>query len=372
MSFWWTIICCIASLQPTKFTRINWDRNSLVKVSAADPGRYCGYARMLQLPDGDLFCVYESSGNIVSVRSKDKGKSWSDRLVIAAKLPGMNMAVPDLLRLSNGDLLVFYNPRPTGKDASLHFGIRVCRSRDLGKHFEQDKLLYEAGTKFQDGCWEPAAVQLPDGSIQLFFANEGPYTRSSEQEISLLQSADNGLHWSLHPAPVSFRKGFRDGMPVPVVDKIKSQTWFAIEDNGSGNFKPILIRSQRGFKWEKTIDGNATDRLQPLVNSLPDSVYAGAPYLSQLPNGQLLLSYQGTEGRTNKMEFAEMKMAIGTAAGNDFTPLDPPFVLPANASGLWGSMMVLDDFTVVALTSTNAYAANRSSEVWMIKGRLRP
>src|SRR5690242_21276392 len=43
------------------------------------------------------------------------------------------------------------------------------------------------------------------------FRSEAPYTKSNEQEISLLRSFDHGLTWS-RPTQVSFRQGKRDGM----------------------------------------------------------------------------------------------------------------------------------------------------------------
>lgn len=31
-----------------------------------------------------------------------------------------------------------------------------------------EQVLYEEGYQFENGCWEPSAIQLPDGQIQLF------------------------------------------------------------------------------------------------------------------------------------------------------------------------------------------------------------
>ena len=45
--------------------------------------------------------------------------------------------------------------------------------------------------RFKDGCWEPAMLQLPVGEIQLFFSDEGIYTKTDEQNISMLRSFDN-------------------------------------------------------------------------------------------------------------------------------------------------------------------------------------
>jgi hypothetical protein len=97
-------------------------------------------------------------------------------------------------------------------------------------------------------------------------------------------------------------------------------------------------------------------------------IYAGAPYLRQLKSGETILSYQGTEGRTNKMEFAEMKVVVGDAGAAGFGGKSVPFRVPADKCGLWNSICVLDDDSIIALTSTNAFG--RSMEVWMIRGRL--
>ena len=57
--------------------------------------------------------------------------------------------------------------------------------------------------------------QLPNGEVQVYFANEGPYTHSNEQEISMMTSVDNGKTWGGYKT-VCFRAGSRDGMPVRV------------------------------------------------------------------------------------------------------------------------------------------------------------
>ncbi|MCA1482081.1 sialidase family protein, partial [Bradyrhizobium sp. NBAIM08] len=126
--------------------------------------------------------------------------------------------------------LASYNPRPAKGNASGHYGIRTKKSYDGGLSWTDERLLYEAGSKFEDGCWEPSQIQLPSGEIRLFFSDEGPYTNSNEQNISLFRSLDNGLAWTAQPQMVSFRAGKRDGMPVPVLLKDKNEILFSIED----------------------------------------------------------------------------------------------------------------------------------------------
>lgn len=353
--------------------RIAWDYSTLKKVSAAETGaRYNGYARMTQLRDKSLVCIYEADGSVIAVRSADAGVSWSGPVVVTAKQNGFNMAVPDILELSDGSLLVCYNPRPYEINPSRRFAIRTKKSYDGGATWQEDRLLYEAGYQFENGCWEPSAIQLPDGEIQLFFANEGPYTYSDEQNISLLRSKDNGLTWTNNPEIVSFRAGNRDGMPVPLLLQNGNEIVFSIEDNGSGNFKPYTIRSSIADNWSAPVDANSPNRNYALADKINDYVYAGAPYLRQLPTGETILSYQGTEGRTNKLENAEMKVVIGNSEAQNFNRKTSPFSIPENKSGLWNSLSVLDDNTIVTLTSTNAYSATGNTEVWMIKGHVVP
>ena len=98
---------------PGKEVSINWDQSTLTKISQATSGSgYSGYARIIQLKDGSLICVYEADGNIVAVKSENKGITWSDTTVVAPKISGINMATPDVLALADGSLLVAYNPRP--------------------------------------------------------------------------------------------------------------------------------------------------------------------------------------------------------------------------------------------------------------------
>jgi len=346
---------------------IVWDSSTLTRVSAPMAG-YCGYARMIQLHDRSLLTVYEASGNIVCVHSKDLGRTWSHPDIIASKEEGVNMAVPDIIQLDNRDLMVFYNPRPFKIEPTRHFEIRIKRSTDGGTTWAGGQTLYRAGYEFANGCWEPSPIQLPSGEIELFFANEGPYTHSDEQEISLLRSNDNGYHWSENPETVSFRAGKRDGMPVPVLLRNKVEIAVAIEDNADGNFKPYIIKNTLSQNWREVVGVDGSGRYYAFEDKVSPEVYAGAPFLRQLKSGETILSYQGTEGRTNKMAFADMKVVVGDDEATGFSGKTEPFRVPADRCGLWNSICVLDDDSIVALTSTNAYGKNM--EVWMIRGRL--
>lgn len=364
------LFCFLIFPSTMKGQDIVWDQESRRKLSSSEERGYKGYARMIVLKNGTWFCVYESAGNIVSTKSKDAGASWSKPIRIASKEGGVNKCVPELLQLASGSLLVLYNARPSQDSVGQHFAIKIKRSDDDGCSWEKEQVLYKAGMAFQNGCWEPAAIQLPNGTLQLFFANEGVYPESDEQNISMLESFDEGLTWTKEPKIISFRGNSRDGMPVPLLLKDQKEIVLAIEDNGFGNFKPVIIRSLLEDHWNHPVLADSKDREFALKQSLDDTIYAGAPYLRQLKSGETILSYQGTEGRKNDMHFAEMKVVIGDSLARSFDHKSVPFQIPEDRCALWNSLMITADDTIVALTSTNAYSEGEM-EVWMVKGRLK-
>ncbi len=352
-------------------SRIAWDVSTLRKVSQ-DAG-YNSYARVIQLHNKSLISVYESNGRIATVRSNDLGSTWSAPTIVAAKPNGYDNTVPDIIELDDQSILVCYNPRPHNPlGPSKRFGIRTKKSYDGGLTWKDERLLYEAGYQFENGCWEPSAIQLPTGELQVYFANEGPYTASSEQNITMVRSHDNGLSWLPQPVTVSFRAGRRDGMPAPLLLQNGRDIVVAIEDNGVGDFKPYTVRTTVSENWRTPVGGTSENRHYALAEALNSSIYAGAPYLRQLKHGETVMSYQGTENRTNNINNAEMKVVIGNEEAKSFNRKTVPFTIPANASGLWNSVSVLDDNTVVALTGTRGFSSSGNTEVWMIKGRVIP
>lgn len=350
---------------------IEWDSASLKQVSPPGNGN-ANYARMISLSDGGLLCVYETGKGVECISSKDFGGTWIDPVLIAANKEGVNMAVPDILELDDHSLLVSYNPRPhkiNGYwDSALHFAIRTKKSYDRGKTWTDERLIYEAGAAFEDGCWEPAQIQLPSGEIRLYFSDEAVYTKSSEQNISMFTSFDRGLTWSGQPTIISFTPGHRDGMPVPIISNDQSAILFSIEDNGHGQFKPSIIRKKLNEKYSGPVGPNDKERNTALIPPLPDTVYAGAPFLRQMHQGCMLLSYQSTINRHVDWKLSCMQVAIGDKMGKKFSNTNLPFNVPIDKHGLWNSLCILPDDTIIAVTSTNAYSSNTA--IWMIKGKL--
>lgn len=360
---------------PVAGIRVAWDFKTKIEISEENDTGYNGYARAIQLKDYSLLVAYESNSAFVVKKSENKGFDWSQPIVVSEAQEGVNMATPDLVQLQNGSILLTYNPRP-GETAppSKRFGIKTILSGDGGITWVDEQTVYKGGAEFINGVWEPSALQLPNGEIQLFFSNEGIYQKSDEQNISLLRSQDNGKTWTQEPEITSFRAGGRDGMPSPLYLKNQDEIVFSIEDNESNNqFKPYTIRNSVSENWSNAVDGNDEHRSYALKEKMEESEYADAPYLAQLKTGETLLSYQGTDNRNgNELNNADMKVVIGDENAKNFDRPTTPFLISEGKSALWNSIAVLEDNTVMALSTTNAFSPVNASEVWMIQGRMIP
>ena len=359
-----------------KGLRIEWDRSTLQRIAPQD-GRqlnYAGYPRVKQLEDGGIVAVYEADGDAELIQTTDM-QTWSDPVVLfpahdytdeQGNTVRVNISNPEFIELQNGDWLAACNYRPVREEVAP-FAIAIVRSADRGETWGAPQVIFEAEPRFRDGCWEPAFLQLPDGTLQVYFANEAPFTESDEQEIAVLTSMDQGKTWDADPRTVSFRAGRRDGMPVPLL--VGDEILVAIEDNKVGQFKPYIVRTAIADNWREPVLGESSAREYALKDRLPDDVYAGAPYLARLATGEVLLSYQTTRRRGPDWEKSTMEVAIGDKDGRNFQYISQPFPVSLDREAKWNAITVLDDDTVVATSASNLDGGPIGA--WMILGQLK-
>ncbi|MCR4920440.1 MAG: exo-alpha-sialidase [Bacteroidaceae bacterium] len=327
------------------------------------------YSRLKMLSDGSLACVY-SAGPDVYMRRAINGR-WQTAIKVASDPKGQyNYTNSELLELADGRLMYAWNAR--AKDGTgVPYKIMVAYSSTKGRTWTGEQTLYVAGTTWNEGCWEPAMMQLPSGEVQLFFANEYNVSNNN-QNIMLLRSTDNCQTWQV-PEVVSFRSGSRDGMPVPLCLQNGKSLVFAIEDNGlNGNFKPVIIHTTVEDNWHSgTVTGSSSHRWSALASTdaLAASVYAGAPYIIQLSSGETLLSCQSSEGRSSA-DYPIMQVYVGNSSAKNFlcrsTPF--PFVGEEKTQVQWCAMEQTDDSTVMATSSVT----NRASQngIWITSGHI--
>lgn len=352
--------CCTV-----KDVTIQWQDESL---QFATPGVY---ARIKKVQKRHAL-VY-NTGKAALIRfSEDECNSWSEPMSVAED-KGYTFTNCELLELASGKLLYMWNARPHS-GTGLPYKIMYATSDDRGNSWNEARDLYIGDCIFKNGCWEPVALQLPDGEIQIYFANEAPYTDSNEQEISLMRSFDDCATWT-EAEKVSFRKEFRDGMPSPVYLPHSKEIVLAIEDNGiKGRFKPVTVRTSKNWN-DGYVAANDSRREEALseICSLPDSIYAGAPYLINLGKEHTLLSIQSTEGRKGDNErFANMQVYVGDKNARNFRNRSTPVPhLPENAQALWNSITQLDENTVIAVMSMYGQK-NQPGGIWTVKGKVVP
>ena len=340
-------VCCLHAASVSRYTgsRIFWDARNPVTVF--DGG---GYGRLIELQDGRLMACCESGGIKVCF-SSNKGRTWNSPTLIAPNSNNTPNCVPDLVQLSDGTILVAYNPRPSKPYTSdRHFGIRLRRSTTNGRTWSEEIFVFDADTIFDNGCWEPSFLELPSGELQLYFADESPYTNSGEQQISLCRSFDGGLTWT-EPQRISFRSGYRDGMPVPVLLADKKNIVVAIEDNGwsgVGDFVPTTVRNPLSSNWKNNAYINATSsyRNRSINYDYCPLAKGGAPYLRVLPSGETVLSHQSTYGEGDNMK---MYVYVGNKQAKDFKAMSKPFQQGTTKGCWWNSLAVIDTGIVVAV-----------------------
>ena len=351
---------------PHQGSRIFWDMNSIATIFPSGV-----YARMIELQDGRLMAVTEGLGGVALTYSHDKGTTWDTPVRIITPPENYNLANAEVIQLSDGTLIIGTNMRPRRPYSEDRlFGIRVIRSTDNGVTWSEPIFIFDAKHNFNDGCWEPAFLELPSGELQCYFANEGEYTHNDDQNISLCRSFDKGITWS-KPEMVCYREGSRDGMPVPILLRDKSEIVVIIEDNGwpgRGNFAATTVRNKLEDNWTKGyVDANSPLR-EMIFQTIPhSSIVSAAPYLRRLPWGETIASYQGSENRSSyELEYLDMYVLVGDEQARNFKAKSAPFAIDHDKHTLWNSVSVIDTGIVVAVGSIGPVRGR--SEVVMMKG----
>ena len=354
---------CLALLSAGRTKAVDtiaWNADSLVLIE-----KNAGYGRMIRLSSGEILCCYDRGGQVWAEASSGNAGEWDGQPVLIAKSECGIATNPEILELSDGTIMCCFNERPN--DGHSAFAILTCFSNTKGSSWSEPTYAYKAGSQFQNGCWEPAALQLPSGEVQVYFANEGPYRQSQEQEISLLRSFDNGKTWGA-ASRISFREGHRDGMPVPVLLSMGPKgIAVAIEDSGlDGGFKPVILYSALVDNWTKAfVSGEAATRWSALRTPLKPQQIGAAPYLRQMPSGKTVLSFQLNDSSRRE---PRMVVYVGNEWCRNFQGPSIPFPVAPNVACLWNSLCVMSEDQVTALSGTTIDGV---LGLWAIDGALQ-
>lgn len=360
-----TFLSVAAKHEPYNLPRIYWDINTQQQIFPSG-----NYARITPLQDGRLMAVAESGGGISCCYSENEGLTWSAPEMIIRSAANIPFNVPDLIQLSDGTIIVGYNPRPSRPyTEDRKFGIRIMRSTDNGKTWQGPIFVYDAQHTFEDGCWEPSFLELPGGEVQLYFANEGNFTHSDEQEISMCRSFDQGRTWS-DAVRICYRAGSRDGMPVAILTE-NGEIVVIVEDNGHPNwrgFRATTVRSSLEDNWSGWVDAQSSDRNMIFADEADKAPVSAAPYLRKLKTGETIASWQGNGGNRPGVEESEYDMfvAVGDKDAKNFKAITQPFGLPLGKKSLWNSLCVDHDGNVFAVGSIGD--KDKGNSITIMKG----
>ncbi|WAJ71774.1 sialidase family protein [Catenovulum adriaticum] len=333
------------------------------------------YSRIHKLADGRLILVYSDGPAVVYRVSDDNGDTWQAEQTVASGGDLYNYTNAEFIELADGSWVYGWNARPKVDNGAETFQIKLAISYDKGSSWQAEQLIFAAANKFDQGVWEPAFLQLPSGELQIYFANEFPFGGTShDQEISMKRSFDNGVTWG-DVETLSYRQGSRDGMPVPILLNDQSEIVFAIEDNGiAGEFKPVTIRSNLADNWMSgVVDANSSQREHALAPAaqLDHGIYAGAPYIAQLPTGETILSTQTSQCRKGTLAF--MRVYMGDAQARNFAYPTTPFttdLVKEDGESLWNAVTVIDQDTIIATSSINTGDASTPNGIYVVKGKI--
>ena len=269
---------------------------------------------------------YSVDNNAVAQFSKNDGETWGAPQIVMGHYDverkpwgkaRMTAAVPDFAQLSAkhpkhpGRIIYACNYRPRqlkdngtlgekGWTTVAAYTISISVSDDNGTSWTEKKHIYLSKIWSENkkiGCWEPFVLELPDGTVQIYFADETPYyggTDSNKRDwhnISVIESRDGGDTWG-QVRIVSQNSECRDGMPVVAMHN--DMLLLAIEstDFKGQRLHPIVINNPITNNWSSTVGKGDPHRFEPFQVSLGSRVkYSGAPYIITTDN-YIVYSYQ--------------------------------------------------------------------------------
>ena len=331
-----------------------WRYGKLLETSSLIPSNFPEeqsapfYPRVKALPDGSYVMFYQGgqvASRVVSCFSDDL-LHWSSpnvifgptKIEVEGKKTFRRYTTIDACVLKNGTLLCICSFRCDEfyRKGGAGCGLVAARSHDNGRTWTRPNVIYEGPN------WEPYVLQLPDGTVQVYFTDCRPETRNSG--TSLIESRNEGVDFG--PKKRVMRqykyldKGERiytDQMPAVQLLNDGKTMMAAVEErlelegsDGSSSYWISIIHND-GTEW-KDLGENSEGPKKRMKNVLDSN----APYLIALPSGEVVLStgYRGLHS---------IKIADNTGTRFNHRRWETDWLQPIPTKGIWGSIEVSSD-----------------------------
>ena len=183
--------------------------------------RHLHPADLIPLQNGELLITARegtehiaADGDVFMLRSRDGGKTWGDKQVIAG-IPNVDEREGCGLQLRDGTILVavFYNAlyRPDGSyewngldklkfgSGKRYLGTYTITSKDNGRTWSKPSYVDTTGMPFTDTEGPAdAPIEMPDGSILMPVMAYNVRGDQKNQASVLLKSTDKGQSWKYY------------------------------------------------------------------------------------------------------------------------------------------------------------------------------
>ena len=304
------------------------------KVSSA-------YPRIYRLRDGTMLLGYDG---MRLKTSDDEGASWSRREVQAS---GDRKGVANAAFFEDDDGVIYYAYRSVYSltEGGKYYGLHVSTSHDKGKTWEYHSAIIEHVDPLgEKGVWEPH-LGILNGKLTCFYANEIP-SATHYQNIEYKQWDEEKKEWNNQTVVSDGDKHkSRDGMPV--WQRLSTGEYVcvmeAFDKTNNNKFCVKLTYSADGINWSEPITV-----MSPLIKE----TRCAAPYIVELPNGQLVVSCQTDEklGEPTKGTHMAISVSDGTPVRylteKNFSEHGYPFGADDSTDcfSTWNGMYVTDNY----------------------------
>lgn len=305
------------------------------------------YPRVKALPSGEFVMFYmggQVSSRLFSSFSDDL-LTWHGRktlinpkaVTINGKKDYERYCNMEAVVLSNKTLLgVFAFRATTGYRSGLGCGLMAMRSHDNGKTWTRPNVIYEGP------CWEPYALELPDGRVQVYFTDARPSTRNSG--TSLIESWDGGVNFGpkkrVSRVYKYYDKGekiYTDQMPVFRLLNDGKTLFGIVEDrlelDGPDTQSSYWISNiyNDGFDWK-----NLGENSEGPERRVTQSLRSNSGYVVTLPSGEVVIS-TGIGG------LHSVKIGDRTATKWNSRNFETDWYQPFAGTGVWGNIEATND-----------------------------
>ena len=251
-------------------------------VEVANDEHYNAFPGLARLDDGTLVTVYRKGmlhytdrGYIVSKRSADGGKTWSEEMVVANN-PALDLRDPNIALLSDGALVVNYFQYDFDARRTVRNGLRVVHSFDGGETWG-DPVAVGTGSFVATSA---PVLELPNGEVLLAYygSHEG-----SRYATAYVNRSDDGGKWWLGETVIASGPAY--GKPFQEPNLLLLENGDILATIRSDGERPIIhtsVSKDEGETWS-----------EPKVAFKG----SGTPSVTRLASGGVLMIYRAKIGR---------------------------------------------------------------------------